>query len=90
MSKSLERDYQFEVEFFEGDVSYEQEWGYLYINNCEICKRKKMNVNYCKHQTRCKFFVINTDEGVIRVKRMNTNANCQLEVQQVRRAMIWL
>ena len=51
-----------------------KEWGYLYNDDYVICKRKNYNVKPCKHRQFCKLFVIKTDEGVVRVKRVNKNA----------------
>ena len=59
---------------FEGDVRYEQKWGYLYDNDCEICKRNKMDVKQCNHRKICKIFVMKTEEGVVRTKQVNKNA----------------
>ena len=59
---------------FEGDVNYEFEWGYLYHNDCEICKMKKANVKTFKHRNFCKLYVIKIDEGIVKVKRTNVNA----------------
>ena len=56
--------------FSKGRVNYGVEWGYLYANDCQICKTK----NECRHRNPCKIFVMNGEEGVIKMKRMNVNA----------------
>ena len=56
--------------FAKGRVTYNVQWGYLYGNDCEICKRKNDDVQNCKHNSRCKLYVIRTYEGVAYVKRM--------------------
>ena len=60
--------------FAKGHVNYNVQWGYLYQNDCEICKRKNEDVQNCKHNSRCKLYVMKTDEGVVYVKRMTVNA----------------
>ena len=40
--------------FAKGRVKYNVQWGYLYGNDCEICKRKNKDVQNCKHNSRCK------------------------------------
>ena len=60
--------------FAKGRVTYNVQWGYLYGNDYEICKRKNDDVQNCKHNSRCKLYVIKTDEGVVYVKRMTVNA----------------
>ena len=59
--------------FFKGDV----QWGYLYGNNCKICNFENNCNRECKHMRPCKFFVIKGNEGeeILKVKRMNGNAN---------------
>ena len=59
---------------FGGRVNYEIEWGYLYDNDCKICKLKNECNRTCKHETPCKSYVIKTDEGVVRMKRICKNA----------------
>ena len=58
----------------EGRVKYDTEWGYLYDNDCDICKRKNADVRHCKHRTFCKLYVMKMDEGIVKVKRLNVNA----------------
>ena len=58
----------------EKNVQYEEEWGYLYHTDCRFCKNKNECKENCKHRSLCKLFVMKTDEGVVRVKRMNVNA----------------
>ena len=59
---------------FEGHVNYESEWGYFYDKDCEICKRKNECAKTCKHRNFCKLYILKTDEGIVKVKRMNVNA----------------
>ena len=56
--------------FSEGRVK----WGYLYNDECKICKRKNECKEKCKHRGICKLFVIKTNEGIVNVKRVNKNA----------------
>ena len=58
----------------EKNVQYEEEWGYLYPTDCQFCKNKNECKETCKHRRLCKLFVIMTDEGVVRIKRVNKNA----------------
>ena len=57
---------------FKGDV----QWGFLYHNECEICKFKNACKEECKHRKYCKLFVIRNDEGeeIVKIKRTNVNA----------------
>ena len=57
-----------------GDVKYDIEWGHLYNNDCQICKRQNECKGICKHRNFCKLYVMNGEEGVIKMKRMNVNA----------------
>ena len=61
-------------DFLKGCVKYEVEWGYLYANDCRICKTKNECKGICEHKNPCKLFVMNGEEGVIKMKRMNVNA----------------
>ena len=65
---------EFEVKSFEGHVSYESEWGYLYNKDSEICKLKNECIRNCKHKNPAKLYVVRTEEGVVRLRRMNVNA----------------
>ena len=58
----------------EKNEQYEEEWGYLYHTDCQFCKDKNGCKENCKHRSCCKLFVIKTDEGVVRIKRVNKNA----------------
>ena len=60
--------------FSEGRVKYDTEWGYLYDNDCDICKKKNLDVKHCKHRNFCKLYVMRTEEGIVKVKRLNVNA----------------
>ena len=60
--------------FVKGDVKYEVQWGHLYNNDCEICKRKNQCKENCKHKNDCKLYVMNAEEGVVKIKRTNVNA----------------
>ena len=55
-------------------AKYDVEWRQLYSKDCNICKKKKLNVNECKHRNPCKIYVIKDEEGIVRVRRMNVNA----------------
>ena len=37
-----------------GHVNYDVEWGYLYENDCQICKKKNKCTKSCKHRDICK------------------------------------
>ena len=60
--------------FVKGDVKYEVQWGHLYNNDCEIYKRKNQCKENCKHRNDCKLYVINAEEGVVKIKRTNVSA----------------
>ena len=60
--------------YFEGNVKYESKWGYSYNKDCEICKLKNDYIRNYKHKNPCKLHVMKTDEGIVKVKRMNVNA----------------
>ena len=60
--------------FSAGRVKYDTEWGYLYDNDCDICKKKNLDVKHCKHRNFCKLYVMRTEEGIVKVKRLNVNA----------------
>ena len=60
--------------FIKGDVKYEVQWGHLYNNDCEICNRKNQCKENCKHRNDCKLYVMNAEEGVVKIKRTNVNA----------------
>ena len=60
--------------FVKGDVKYEVQWGNLHNDDCEICKRKNRCKKNCKHRNACKLYVMNAEEGVVKIKRMNVNA----------------
>ena len=62
------------TKFNKGHEKNDFEWGYLYNSDCNICKRKNVNQNECKHRNPCKLYVIKYEEDVLRVKRMNVNA----------------
>ena len=49
--------------FVKGDVKYEVQWGHLYNNGCEICKKKNQCKEKCKHRNDCKLYVMNAEEG---------------------------
>ena len=57
-----------------GVQQYDVEWGYLYNSDCNICKRKNVNQNECKHRNPCKLYAIKHEEDVLNAKRMNVNA----------------
>ena len=40
----------------------------------KFCKDKNECKENCKHRSCCKLFVMKTDEGVVRIKRVNKNA----------------
>ena len=54
-----------------GDVQNEKQWGYLYNMDCELCKKNNACKEICKHRSPCKLYVIKTEEGIVKVKRMN-------------------
>ena len=41
---------------------------------CKICKNKNECKDYCKHQNLCKLYVIKSEEGIVKLKRINVNA----------------
>ena len=54
---------------FGGRVKYDTEWGYVYNEECKICKTKSNECKgQCKHRNLCKLYVIKNDEGVVRIK----------------------
>ena len=55
------------------DVKYDIEWGLLYNNDCQICKPRNECKVFCKHRNSCKLYVMNGEEDVIKMKRMNVN-----------------
>ena len=57
-----------------GDVQYEKQWGCLYKMDCELYKLKNECKEICKHRSPCKLYVMKTEEGIVKVKRMNVNA----------------
>ena len=75
---------------FEGRVKYDVEWDYLYDKDCELCKKRNECKQNCKHRNCCKLYVMKIDEGVVKIKRANVNANCQLGEWQDRRGTTWL
>ena len=81
MSKDVERINKcskFGDKFFKGCINYAVEWGYLYANDCQICKTKNECKGICKHRNPCKIFVMNGEEGVIKRKRMNVNGKLHI------------
>ena len=70
--------------FIKGDVKYEVQWGHLYNTDCQICKRKNQCKENCKHRNVCKLYVMNAEDGVVKIKRMNVNA--KLPVRGIARA----
>ena len=62
------------TKFFEGRAKYDVEWGHLYDKDYRICKRKNLNVNECKHQNPCKFYVIKDEDRIVKARTMNVNA----------------
>ena len=42
--------------------------------DCELCKKQNDCKEICKHRSPCKLYVIKTEEGIVKVKRMNVNA----------------
>ena len=51
-------------------------WGYLYNNECEICKSKNECKGFCKHRTPCKLYSLVNEKGdeVVKIKRVSVNA----------------
>ena len=63
---------------FKEGVNYDTTWGYLYNDECKICK----STNECKHRQFSKLYVIkNDDEGIVKVK--GTNVNAKLPVRGI-------
>ena len=60
--------------FVKEGIKYEVQWGHLYNNDCEICKSKNHCKANCKHRNDCKLYVMNAEEGVVKIKRTNVNA----------------
>ena len=58
----------------EGDVKYGVKWGHLYNNDCPFCTRKNQCNGICKHKNLCKLYVMNGEEGIVKIKRTNVNA----------------
>ena len=65
--------------FGKGREKVETEWGYLYNTDCDICKSKNICTRECKHRAVCKLYVIRTDEGVVKIKKMNVNAKLPIK-----------
>ena len=59
---------------FKGDVKYDIEWGHLYNSDCRLCKIQNECKGICKHKNPCKLYVMNGEEGIVKIKRMNVNA----------------
>ena len=51
-------------------------WGYLYNDDCELCKRKEECKKHCKHRSPCKVYSFVNEEGdeIVKIKRVNVNA----------------
>ena len=51
-------------------------WGYLYNDDCELCKIKRNVKNNCKHRSKCKLYSFVNEEGdeIVKIKRVNVNA----------------
>ena len=58
--------------FFKGCV----QWGYLYHNDCKLCKTKNECKDDCKHKSECKLYSFVNEKGdeIVKVKRVNVNA----------------
>ena len=67
-------DVNLQTNSLKGDVNYDVKWGHLYSIGCQICKKKNQCKGICKHRNSCKLYVMNGEEGVIKMKRMNVNA----------------
>ena len=67
-----ENDQNSWTNFFRGRV----QWGYLYHNDCELCKIQNECKGICKHKSPCKLysFVNEKGEEIVKVKRVNVNA----------------
>ena len=57
-----------------GLAKYDTEWGYLYNNDCEICKSTNECIKLCKHRNLFKLYVMKIEKGVVRMKRICKNA----------------
>ena len=57
--------------FFKGHV----QWGYLYHNDCKLCKTKNECKDDCKHRSKCKLYSFLNEKGdeVLKVQRVNVN-----------------
>ena len=62
--------------FFRGRV----QWGYLYHNDCELCKIQNECKGICKHKSPCElyYFVNEKAKEIVKVKRVNVNAKLQV------------
>ena len=68
------------------------------IQNGGICTKRsaksvkiKMNVRTIVNiKNLCKLYVIKSEEGIVKVKRMNVNARLPVRGQKVQRDMTWL
>ena len=51
-------------------------WGYLYNDDCELCKIKNEFKDNCKHRSKCKLYSFVNEKGdeVVKVQRVNVNA----------------
>ena len=57
---------------FEGRV----QWGYLYHNDCKLCKIKNECKDDCKHRSKCKLYSFVNEKGdeIVKIQRVNVNA----------------
>ena len=46
----------------------------MYDEDCDICQNKNECIKPCKHRNCCKLYVVRTQEGVVKVKRVCKNA----------------
>ena len=60
--------------FQKGREEFETKWGYLYNTDCDICKSENICTRECKHRVICNLYVIRTDEGIVKMEKINVTA----------------
>ena len=64
--------------------------GLFVFTECDICKLKICYTRECKHSDLCKLYVMNVDEGIVRVRKMNANAKLPVRETAGAENVTWL